>query len=297
MNLDLFFKKYLGNSDLSMLLRDIFAGVQDISDNIDITKAKTDNWNDSGDQQLEMDVLADSLIHDRLSQSDLVALLASEERPDATLLSGDMFSVVYDPLDGSSLVDANFAIGTIFGVFPGSYVEGRVPKDMVAAAYAVYGPRTSLVLACEEGVFEFILGIHGFELVRTDIRVKEVGKYFAPGNLRACKSNTAYKDLVNYWIDEQYTLRYSGGMVPDINHILCKGEGVFAYPRSAEAENGKLRLLYECGPMAYIVTRAGGYATNGKTDILDLPIASLHQKSPIFIGSKKDVLKVEEFGV
>lgn len=295
--LDFLNQKLRGRADLAGLLALLFDAVKQISENIDITKQKTTELNESGDTQLEMDVLADIIVHDTLVSSELVAMLASEERSDEILCNGDKFCVVYDPLDGSSLIDANFAIGTIFGVFPGTYVLGRTPGDMVAAMYAVYGPRTSVVLSFGEGVYEFILGEDGFMLSKSDIQISSSGKYFAPGNLRACKSNDGYKQLIDYFVKEEFTLRYSGGMVPDIHHIFVKGNGVFAYPKSSDAPDGKLRLLYECGPMAYLVEQAGGKSSNGHASILDLPIKSLHQRSPVFVGSAEIVDLVEKYQV
>jgi len=289
-------RELANNPNLKQMIALLFKAVVSVSENIDISKAKTDTMNVSGDTQLEMDVLADVIIHDTLLESDLVSIIASEEREDEVLLSGTEFAVVYDPLDGSSLIDANFAIGTIFGVYPGTHLVGRTPRDMVASMYSVYGPRTTVVVTWGAGVHEFILKQDGFHLSRENMQVSADSKYFAPGNLRACNSNPNYKNLVQHWVDSEYTLRYSGGMVPDINHIFIKQSGIFAYPKSKDAPEGKLRLLYECGPMAFLMTQAGGSATNGHSDILDLPIASLHQKSPIFLGSSNEVAKVEQFG-
>lgn len=296
MNFSTFIAQKLPNDPhLVCLLNSILESIKRVSEGIDITKAKTDKTNYSGDQQLEMDVLADVIVHDTLLECETVSILASEERKEEIIMNGDKFCVAYDPLDGSSLIDANFAIGTIFGVFPGTHMIGRTGRDMVASVFGVYGPRTTVMLTFKQGVYEFILQDEGFILSKENIRISEKGKYFAPGNLRACKTNPGYKSLINYWIDNQYTLRYSGGMVPDINHIFVKGEGIFAYPGSKDNPDGKLRLLYECGPMALIVEEAGGKATNGHTNILDLPINGLHQKTPIFIGSSHEVDSVEEF--
>jgi fructose-1,6-bisphosphatase I len=165
---------------------------------------------------------------------------------------------------------------------------------MSAAIYAVYGPKTTLVVSTGKGVHEFLLTEDGYLLTRENIKINLEGKYFAPGNLRACNTESWYKQAVNFWISEQYTLRYSGGMVPDINHIFVKGGGVFVYPGTSSEPKGKLRLLYECGPMAFLVTQAGGYASDGNSDILDLEIQSLHQRSPIIIGSRVEVEKTLE---
>lgn len=113
---------------------------------------------------------------------------------------------------------------------------------------------------------------------------------FAPGNLRACASRKSYLDLLNYWAEQQYTLRYSGGMVPDVGQILLKGKGIFTYPGYDEQPDGKLRLLYECAPMAMIMEQAGGKAVNDKGErILDLKIENLLQRTPILIGSAAEV--------
>jgi len=296
MNFSTFISRELpDNPDLACLLTTILESIKRVSEGIDITKAKTDKTNYSGDQQLEMDVLADVIVHDTLLECKVVSILASEERKEEIIMNGDKYCVAYDPLDGSSLIDANFAIGTIFGVFPGTHMLGRTGREMVASVFGVYGPRTTVVLTVGTGVYEFILQDDGFIFSKENIRIDSRGKYFAPGNLRACKSNPGYKKLVEYWLENQYTLRYSGGMVPDINHIFVKGEGVFAYPRSKENIDGKLRLLYECAPMAFIVEQAGGKASNGHTAILDLPINGLHQKTPIFIGSSSEVDRAIDF--
>jgi fructose-1,6-bisphosphatase I len=168
--------------------------------------------------------------------------------------------------------------------------------DQLAALVAVYGPRTTMLLTIGDEVVEFLLnGSEDFVLSRERLVVKEEGKMFAPGNLRACKTNEGYKELMNYWCAEQYTLRYSGGMVPDINQILIKGKGVFTYPGYEAAPEGKLRVLYECAPMALLMERAGGLATDGNRRILEIEVGSLDQRTPVLMGSIKEVQKAEEY--
>jgi len=122
-----------------------------------------------------------------------------------------------------------------------------------------------------------------------------MAKNFAPGNLRAVKDNPKYKDLVDHWMMEGYTLRYSGGMVPDLNHILTKGQGVFTYPPyPPKYPEGKLRLLFECNPMSFLMEQAGGAASTGEGAVLDVKVKDVHQRTPIFIGSKKEVDKAVE---
>jgi fructose-1,6-bisphosphatase len=214
---------------------------------------------------------------------------------DGTKSSGE-FSVAFDPLDGSSLVDVNFSVGTIIGIYPRGSFIGKKSSQIHVAVVAVYGPRTTLFVAVKgKGTHQYLLTSGGFVLQQEHLHVADEGKYFAPGNLRACLKSPSYRKLVNFWLDEQYTLRYSGGMVPDINHILVKGSGVFTYPGYSDEPSGKLRLLYECGTMAFLLAEAGGVASDGVIDLLDKPVEHLDQRTPIFIGSKKEVEKALQF--
>ena len=145
------------------------------------------------------------------------------------------------------------------------------------------------------GVREYRLDPSG-EWIMSKERVEVgEGKMFAPGNLRATQHRKDYLELVNWWMENGYTLRYSGGMVPDVNSILIKGKGIFAYPGYApDLPDGKLRLLFECGPMAYLMEQAGGAASDGMQRILEKKIESLEQRTPIFIGSHAEVSRCKE---
>lgn len=250
-----------------------------------------------GENQLQLDVASNDILTAELSKVKSVNMIASEELDDEEQLHTDgEFSVAFDPLDGSSLVDVNFAVGTIIGIYPRGSFVGKKPSEMYAVVVAVYGPRTTLFVAVKDkGTHQYLLTAGGFELQKEKIQIEEEGRYFAPGNLRACAKSPQYKVLIDYWLANQYTLRYSGGMVPDINHILIKGKGVFTYPGYVDVPFGKLRLLYECGPMGFLVNEAGGSASDGTMSILDKSLESLDQRTPIFIGSKKEVEKVLEF--
>ncbi len=250
-----------------------------------------------GETQLKLDMLADGLISKELEKSELAAIIASEEQEKTKSFPAPRgkFGVSFDPLDGSSLVDANLAIGSIFGIWDTDKFVGVTPrKNLVAACYAVYGPRIILTIAVKgKGVHEFELNDVGeFCLMKESLELKADSKYFAPGNLRATCGNEKYLKLIQGWIKECRTLRYSGGMVPDLHHILSKSEGIFSYPRDEKHPNGKLRLLFECAPFSLIFEEAGGAALNqdGKT-ILDTKITEIHQCTPIFIGSKNEVRK------
>ncbi|MCK5611877.1 fructose-1,6-bisphosphatase, partial [Candidatus Pacearchaeota archaeon] len=208
----------------------------------------------------------------------------------------EVYSVAYDPLDGSSLVETNLSIGSIFAIYEGEGFIGRTGREMVAAVNVVYGPRTTLLYTMGKGTHEFTLNDVGeFTLTQENLQLKDVARNFAPGNLRAANINDKYRKLLNYWMDEEYTLRYSGGMAADINHILKKGQGIFTYPPNPpKYPDGKLRLLFECNPFSFLVEQAGGSSSNGEIDILDMKVEDWHQRTPIYIGSKKAVEKVIE---
>lgn len=253
--------------------------------------------NKFGEDQLKLDVLANKVIMENIMLCRLVNHATSEEEEKEVVCEcggkkGE-YSVAFDPLDGSSLVDANLAIGSIFSIYKGCGFIGRTGRDQVAALYVVYGPRTTLVYSTGKGVHEFRLNDVGeFILMRENLKVAPVSKHFAPGNLRAATENPKYKLLVESWMNASYTLRYSGGMVPDLNHIFMKGDGVFTYPAfPPKYPEGKLRLLFECNPFSYLMEQAGGKASDGTGDVLDIKIKDLHQRTPIFIGSKKEVEK------
>lgn len=250
--------------------------------------------NQFGEEQLKLDVLSDEIIRQHLCESQAVASFISEEQNDVIELDPNApYSVAYDPLDGSSLVDANFAIGSIFGIYAGSEIVGKKPRDQVAALYLLYGPRTVLVYSVGKGVHEFILNEVGeFVLLREFLGVGDTAKNFSPGNLRAVTDNSAYRTLVDQWIDEALTLRYSGCMVADIHHILSKGQGVFTYVGGSTYPEGKLRLVFECGPFSYLIEQAGGASSDGRQSILDKTVQNLDQRTPIVVGSRKEVTRV-----
>jgi len=251
--------------------------------------------NSFGEQQVIMDVEAENIIQEHLRACPYVASFCSEELDALQHVHEDgKFSLFYDPLDGSSLINVNFSVGTIIGIYEGTEIIGRTPREQVGAMYGIYGPKTMLVICLGEGVHEFTLVNDAWVLTDENIKLRNDKKYFAPGNLRATKERPDYLELVNEFMQEQYTLRYSGGMVPDINHILKKGSGIFMYPGMPGAETGKLRVLYECGPMAYIVEHAGGASSYGEGSVLDVEITELVQRSPIFVGTPEDVKRASE---
>ncbi|KAB0666776.1 class 1 fructose-bisphosphatase [Oryzomonas japonica] len=250
-----------------------------------------------GEEQLALDVLSDRIMRKRLIHSGVVCNIASEEMEEIYQVTSNpqgMFSVAYDPLDGSSLVDVNLAVGTIVGIYQGCDLL-QPGRKMVGAMYILYGPRVSLVYSIGKGVYEFTMNqLMEFTLTREDVQMKPSGDIYAPGGLR--KKYTEENDrFIRHLEDKGSKLRYSGGFVPDINQVLMKGKGIFMYPALTDSPNGKLRLLFELNPMAYLIEQAGGAATNGKIPILDIVPDGLDQRAPVYIGSREDVEKAGEF--
>ncbi|MBI3331358.1 fructose-1,6-bisphosphatase [Candidatus Peregrinibacteria bacterium] len=281
--------------DLRHLIMDISKAAKMIHHAIRTTEAGlAGKTNQFGEEQVKLDVLSDELIHEHLCESGTVATFISEERKDIIELDPKgKYSVAFDPLDGSSLVEANFAIGSIFGIYKGKEILGKKPADQVAALYVLYGPRTVLVYSAGKGVHEFILDEVGeFVLIREYLGIGDDAKNYSAGNLRAVNDTPAYRALLNQWLDEELTLRYSGCMVADVHHILAKGQGIFTNIGGSKYPEGKLRLIFECGPFAYLIEQAGGASSDGTRSILQKKIEKIDQRTPIIVGSKNEVRRV-----
>jgi fructose-1,6-bisphosphatase I len=249
-----------------------------------------------GEEQLSLDRGADDILKNQLQFSGFVRQYASEEQDDIIKIGSgsEKYIVTADPLDGSSLVDTNLAIGTIIGIHKESVFDtGK--KTMAAALYITYGPLITMVYSAGCGAHEFVLNREGeYVLAQENIRLKEKGSIFSPGGLRRDWVPQHLKFIENLE-KEGYKLRYSGGFVPDINQVLIKKGGLFTYPALQKSPNGKLRLLFELQPMAFIMEQAGGRATDGRKDIMTIKVEKLDQCSPIYIGSSTEVQMAEQF--
>ncbi|XP_020694759.1 sedoheptulose-1,7-bisphosphatase, chloroplastic [Dendrobium catenatum] len=254
--------------------------------------------NTFGDEQLAVDVLADKLLFESLRYSHVCKYACSEELPELQDMEGPAeggFSVAFDPLDGSSIVDTNFTVGTIFGVWPGDKLTGVTGRDQVAAAMGIYGPRTTYVIAVKDipGTHEFLLLDEGkWQHVKDTTTIGE-GKMFSPGNLRATFDNPDYDKLINYYVRAKYTLRYTGGMVPDVNQIIVKEKGIFTNVTSPSAK-AKLRLLFEVAPLGFLIEKAGGHSSDGFQSVLDKVINTLDERTQVAYGSKNEIIRFEE---
>ena len=252
--------------------------------------------NSYGEEQLALDRISDEILMNKLRHSGFVREYASEELEDiVTIGKGqEKYIVTADPLDGSSLVDTNLAIGTIIGIHKNSVLDcGR--NSMVAALYITYGPLITMIYSAGKGAHEFVLDREGeYVMSEENIRLKEKGSIFSPGGLRRDWTD-AHLKFIEQLEQDGYKLRYSGGFVPDINQVIIKKGGLFTYPALKKSPLGKLRLLFELQPMAYIMEQAGGRATDGKVSILDLKVAGVNQCSPVYIGSAAEVTMAGQF--
>jgi fructose-1,6-bisphosphatase I len=253
-----------------------------------------DSKNIYGEQQVALDKWADELLIAELKRSGLVKAIASEEQPDVVTVpdSTGKFSITLDPLDGSSLIGVNLAVGTIVGIFE-SDSPLQKGAEMVGAMYILYGPLTVLTYTAHNGVHEFVLNDQDeYVIQQENIRIPE-GKIYAPGALRK-DYLPEHKQYIEKLEADGYKLRYSGSFVADVHQILHKG-GVFTYPGFKGREQGKLRLLFECNPMGMIVTEAGGACSTGKQNNLDIQPTGVDNRIPIYVGGKGEIQLIEDY--
>ncbi|XP_015267537.1 PREDICTED: fructose-1,6-bisphosphatase 1-like [Gekko japonicus] len=303
-------RKARSTGELTQLLNAVCTAVKAIS--TAVRKAGIANLygisgstNVTGDQVKKLDVLANDMVINMLKSSFTTCVIVSEENKDALIVDADKqgkYIVCMDPLDGSSNIDCLVSIGTIFAIYRKASTGAPSEKDalqpgrnLVAAGYALYGSATMLVLALESGVNCFMLdpAIGEFILVNKDVKIKKKGNIYSVN-----EGYAAYFDpVVTEYLKKKkfpqdgtspYGSRYIGSMVADVHHTLVYG-GIFLYPANSKSPKGKLRLLYECNPMAFIIEKAGGLATTGKEAVLDIMPENIHQRVPVVLGSPDDV--------
>jgi len=267
--------------------------------------------NVQGEEQKKLDVLANDIMVNSLRASGKTAVLVSEEVDDAIIIDDGYkgrYCVVFDPLDGSSNIDAGVNIGTIFGVY--AVQEGstgtvadvlRPGTEMVAAGYTMYGSSANLVLSTGKGVNGYTLdaSLGEFILTHPNITVPHRGKIYSfnEGNSMYFHPPVkAYLNSIKYPASPKtpYSSRYIGSMVADVHRTLLYG-GIFGYPNDKKSKSGKLRLLYEAFPMAFLVEQAGGIATTGTKRILDIVPMGIHERCSVFLGSRDDVQDLMKF--
>ncbi len=271
--------------------------------------------NIQGEDQQKLDVFANDTFIQTLINREIVCGIASEESDDFIIIKGkdechnNKYVVLMDPLDGSSNIDVNVSVGTIFSVFrrvtpigsPVTIEDFLQPGiNQVAAGYVIYGTSTMLVYTTGRGVNGFTLNpaIGTFYLSHPNMQFPEDGNIYSINEGNYVHFPQGVKDYIKYCQleegDRPYTSRYIGSLVSDIHRNIIKG-GIYIYPTSSKAPNGKLRLLYECNPMAFLAEQAGGKASDGYQRIMEIQPTELHQRVPFFCGSKNMVTKAEEF--
>ena len=264
-----------------------------IKENFLSSRGAADTENVYGETQMALDKKADEILIAALKASRLVRWIATEEQPDIIEVENpnNQFGITIDPLDGSSLIDVNLAVGTIVGIYSGYVLEPG--NTMMGALYILYGPLTTLTYTTNNGVHEFVMGNDGrFTLMQENLTIPD-GKIYAPGALR--KDYLPYhKQFIEHLESEGYKLRFSGSFVADVHQILHKG-GLFTYPAFKGKDSGKLRLLFEGTPMGKIVTEAGGAVSNGRGNLLDVKPTAVSDRTPIYIGGKKEIGLIESY--
>ncbi|ENM3878352.1 TPA: class 1 fructose-bisphosphatase [Vibrio cholerae] len=274
------------------------------------------NDNIQGEEQQKLDLYANEKFKAALEARDQVCGVASEEEDEAVAFSKELnknakYVVLMDPLDGSSNIDVNVSVGTIFSIYRRVSPVGTPPTQedflqpgnkQVAAGYVIYGSSTMLVYTTGNGVngFTYDPSLGTFYLSHENMRIPENGKIYSINEGNYIRFPTGVKKYIKFCqenVPEEgrpYTSRYIGSLVADFHRNLLKG-GIYLYPSTQSHPNGKLRLLYECNPMAFLIEQAGGLASDGARRIMDIKPTELHQRAPFFVGSKNMVHKVETF--
>jgi len=304
--------------ELSRLLRDIGIAAKIVNREVNkaglvdiLGEAGSDNV--QGESQKKLDVYANEQFISALSFGGECCALASEENEDMVHIDSEVsknakYVVAIDPLDGSSNIDVNVSIGTIFAIYRRKSLSGTVQvedflqrgTEQVAAGYVTYGSSTMLVYTTGKGVNGFTLdpSIGEFCLSHPDMKIPQTGAIYSINEGNYVHFPQGVKKYIKYCQEEDkatnrpYSTRYIGSLVSDFHRNMIKG-GIYIYPSTGKAPNGKLRLLYECNPLSMIAEQAGGKASNGYQRILDLQPTSLHQRTPFFIGSIDMVTKAE----
>jgi fructose-1,6-bisphosphatase I len=297
------------SGELSQLLRDIALASKVV--NREVNKAglidimgSLGSQNSAGDEQQKLDVLANIRFSRALTKGGEVCALVSEESEEVVDLNNEgKYVIAIDPLDGSSNIDVNVPIGTIFSIYRRKSEVGMPIQEIdilqrgsqqVAAGYVLYGSSTMLVYTTGHGVngFTYEPSLGEYFLSHANMKMPVEGKIYSINEGLTNFFHEPEKNYVQYCKDQNYTARYVGSLVADFHRNLLKG-GIYIYPATRKDTKGKLRLMYECNALAFLAEQAGGKATDGVTRILDVQPSSLHQRTPFYVGSLHMVEKAQ----
>jgi fructose-1,6-bisphosphatase I len=317
-------EKQLINADLRLLIETIARACKAISTRVNKGAladglGSLESRNIQGETQKKLDVLSNEILLEANEWGGNLAALVSEEmqdpRPIPTHYPRGEYLLLFDPLDGSSNIDVNISVGTIFSILrcpklaDGKYCEPdekaflQPGTSQVAAGFAVYGPTTVLVLTVGDGVQGFTLDRETYTFVQThpDIRIPADTQEFAINTSNMRRWDAPVKRYIDECLagsegprGKDFNMRWVASMVADVFRVLCRG-GIFMYPRDSKNREGRLRLMYEANPMAFIVEQAGGAATDGAKRILELQPKGLHQRVAVILGSKNEVGRVTSY--
>ncbi len=273
---------YKDIEDIINSIKDSSITIKDIINEADT--AKSSSTNSTGDIQLKLDIRCDEIIEKNFSKLSCIKQIVSEEQENIVKINTNgNYLIAYDPLDGSSLVDVNLSVGSIYGIYEDSFSG----KNIIASIYVVFGPRVEMVIAYKNTLKMYRLLNGDFKYVQ-DIKLNQKGNLMAPGSTQAMWFDF-HKKMIDDFFKDGYRLRYSGGMVPDLHQILLKSGGLFSYPATKDLSKGKLRQLFEVFPYALIFKIAGGGAIDGKNNLLDITTTHIHDTTACFFGSNYEI--------
>lgn len=302
----------LRESVIPQLLDAVSAIGDELRRSYDVSIVGTENA--FGDEQLNVDVLAENIIRDRCAKSPAIKTASSEEDPVEKparegetvqpISDDEQYTIGFDPLDGSSIIGPNWSVGSIIGIWDGVTAIEQPTEKQIASILGVFGPRTLAIVALrvpgsDPVCFEVSLNnTHRFTVARPKLRFAEPPfktRYFAPANLRAAAENDKYMSLVTKFINDKYTLRYSGGLIPDVYHALVKGHGVYVSPVTSVSK-AKLRKYYELLPVALVIECAGGQAIDPATGsrIFDITLKGCDDRAGLVCGTSEEVEAVKK---
>jgi len=281
-------KKYKGN-EMNEIIESIKKSTLEIQKIIaQGDMGKSEEQNATGDTQLKLDIISDQVIENNFKQLKSIKKIVSEEQEHIVDVNDDgEYLIAYDPLDGSSLVDVNLSVGSIYGIYKNDFTGNNI----IASIYVVFGPRIEMII-CDGKTVELhrLRNNTEFYYVK-DIKMNEKGHLNSPGSTQMCWY-PHHRKMIEKMYEEDYELSYSGGMVPDLHHILVRGGGLFSYPGASDKPEGKLRQLFEVFPFAHIFGTSGGGATNGEKRVLEIETLHIHDTSPCFFGSNTEINRV-----